>query len=430
MPDLRLAVPSLMQGAIRINKSHNMISFDLNFINDYLIDGLLGLSLLATLWIAVFYCLRIAKVRRYARLNGMLAPVGEDGMATSEAATESELPGVSVIVYCKESSAGLSRMLPLLLEQDYPGRFEVIVTTDGRSSYAEDVVTLLSNKYRNLRMTYVPDEAHALSRQKLAMTLGVKAAKYDYVLLTDANVLVPSPRWLALMSRHFVDGKEVVVGLCNPVGPEGTTERQMATFNTLADTVTYLTSAISGKPYRGNAMNLAFLRRKFFDNHGFAKAVGYHHGIDDIFMSQIANGANTTVELSPDAIARLECYNLKVHHLVDKLQHIFTGKRVDRSSRRFFAVGSLAMWLWLGATVACGVLGFPNLLPLAISLAFGAIWMIIACTTWRRCGRVLGIRLSVTLLPLRMLWRPVTNFVYRLRARSNRSANYTWAKGY
>ncbi len=416
-----------------------MISFDLNFINDYLIDGLLGLSLLATLWIAIFYCLRIAKVRRYARLHNASAPKREEpAEAGDEYAPAPDvdnqpddlLPPLSVIVYCKDSSAGLSRMLPLLLEQKYPGRFEVIVTTDGRSSYAEDVVTLLSNKYRNLRMTYVPDEAHALSRQKLAMTLGVKAAKHDYVLLTDANVIVPSDDWLALMGRHFADGKEVVIGVCNPIGPEGTTEKQMAAFDTLADTATYLTAAISGHPYRGNAMNLAFLRRKFFDNHGFAQSVGYHHGIDDIFLSQIANGGNTTVEISPDAIPHLECYNLKVHHLIDKLQHIFTGKRVDSSSRRFFAVGSLAVWLWLGATIACGVLGFPNLLPLAISLGLGLIWMITACVTWKRCGRALGIRISAGLLPLRMLWRPISNFIYRIRAHSNRSSNYTWAKGF
>ncbi|MDE7135863.1 MAG: glycosyltransferase [Muribaculaceae bacterium] len=416
-----------------------MISFDLNFIYDYLIDGLLGLSLLATLWIAIFYCLRIAKVRRYARLHDASVPKHDEPAGSGEEyadeigavnQSDEQLPPLSVIVYCKDSSAGLSRMLPLMLEQKYPGRFEVIVTTDGRSSYAEDVVTLLSNKYRNLRMTYVPDEAHALSRQKLAMTLGVKAAKHDYVLLTDANVIVPSDYWLALMARHFADGKEIVIGICNPIGPEGTSEKQMASFDTLADTVTYLTAAISGHPYRGNSMNLAFLRRKFFDNHGFAQSVGYHHGIDDIFLSQIADGSNTTVEISADAIPRLECYNLRTHHLIDKLQHIFTGKRVDSSSRRFFATGSLAMWIWLGTTVACGVFGFPNLLPLAISLGMGLIWMIISCITWKRCGRVLGIRISAALLPLRMLWRPISNFIYRIRSRSNRSSNYTWAKGF
>lgn len=410
-----------------------MVYFDLDFLTDYLVTGLLCIAALAALWIALPYCLRIASIRRFARLHNAHQAAGAAEDDSEEAAVEgipAELPDLSVIVYSKDSSAGLARLLPQLLEQDYPGRFEVIVTNDGQSTHAEGVVTLLSAKYRNLRMTYVPDEAHALSRPKLAMTLGVKAARYDYVLMTNANVVAPSKSWLALMARHFAEGKEVVIGVCDPVGPEGAPEKPMAAFNTLADTATYLVAAIAGKPYRGNAFNMAFLRRKFFDNHGFAKAVGFHHGIDDIFLSQIADGDNTAVEITPQAIAELECHDVRVHHLISKMQHLFTGKHVSRGSRRFFGFGSLMAWVWLAATVGAGVLSFPNLLPLCISVGIGIAWMIVAAVTWRRCGRALGIKAGVGFLAVRMFARPISNMIYKLRSRSSKSSNYTWAKGY
>lgn len=393
-----------------------MISFDFNILTNPVVASLLGASLIICIWLSTVYSLRIARLRRHARAESDEIP--------------SELPGISVIVYSKDSSEGLAKMLPQVLAQEYPGQFEVIVTTDGRSPYAEDVVKLLSPGNRNLRMTYVPDEAHALSRRKLAMTLGVKAARFDYVLLTDANVIVSSQKWLSLMARHFVKGKEVVIGACNPVGADGTHESALAAFNTLADTTTYLSSAIGGTPYRGTEHNLAFLRRKFFDNRGFAQSVGYHHGIDDIFISQIADKTNTAVEISPDAILGLRCGSLPTRHLVDKLQHIFTGRYVSRSSRRLFGFSSLLMWVWLAVTIAAGIWGWPDVMPLTASAVLGIVWMTIASVSWHGAARTLGIKVNAALLPILMFARPFSNLIYQIRARATRSANYTWAKGY
>lgn len=393
-----------------------MVSFDFNILLNPIIIALLAASLFATLWLSIVYCRRISSLRRHARCASEEIPA--------------ELPGISVIVYSKDSSEGLAKMLPQVLSQQYSGQFEVIVTTDGRSPYAEDVVKLLSPEHRNLRMTYVPDEAHALSRRKLAMTLGVKAARFDYVLLTDANCVVSSPRWLSLMARHFANGNEVVIGACNPVGPEGEPESASASFNTLADSTTYLSSAIAGSPYRGNEHNLAFMRRKFFDNHGFAKSVGYHHGIDDIFISQIADKANTAVEISPEAIIGIRCHSLPTRHLIDKLQHLFTGRYVSRSSRRLFGFSSAMMWLWLGATVALGIIGWPDVMPLASSIVLGITWIVIASVRWNRAAATLGIQIKAALIPILIFTRPFSNLIYRIRARITRSANYTWAKGY
>ncbi len=401
---------------ILYENSQIMVSFDFNILFNPIIIALLGASLFATLWLSIVYCRRISSIRRHAR--------------TASEEIPSSLPDISIIVYSKDSSKGLAKMLPQVLAQEYAGQLEVIVTTDGRSPYAEDVVKLLSPEHRNLRMTYVPDEAHALSRRKLAMTLGMKAARFDCVLLTDANCIVSSPRWLSLMARHFANGKEVVIGACNPIGAIDEHESASAAFNTLADSVTYLSSAVAGTPYRGNEHNLAFLRRKFFDNHGFAKSVGYHHGIDDIFISQIADKTNTSVEISPEAILDIRCQSLSTRHQIDKLQHLFTGRYVSRGSRRLFGFSSAMMWLWLGATVALGTLGRPNVLPLASSTVFGITWIVIATVRWRRAAATLGIRVNAALLPVLIFARPFSNLIYRIRARFSRSANYTWAKGY
>jgi len=75
-------------------------------------------------------------------------------------ADDSELPGVSVIVYANDNAAELREMLPEVLNQNYPaGKLEVIVVNDGSVDDITDVVNYLGQEYRNLYITFVPDQA-------------------------------------------------------------------------------------------------------------------------------------------------------------------------------------------------------------------------------------------------------------------------------
>ena len=91
-----------------------------------------------------------------------------------------ELPPLSVIIYAREEVENLRRNLPAVLEQDYP-QFEVIVINDGNTDESEDYLTLQGEKYPNLYHSFVPSSSRYISRKKLAITLGIKASKYDWL---------------------------------------------------------------------------------------------------------------------------------------------------------------------------------------------------------------------------------------------------------
>lgn len=392
--------------------------FELNFLDSPLILASAGVAIFAALWLLIIYCPRIARIPRFGRHCNEEA----------EKAFSPALPPLSIVVYCKDSSEALARLLPEIFKQEYPASIEVIVTTDGRSLHAENVVSQMVVPHERLRMTYVPDEAHALSRRKLAMTLGVKAARYNHIVMTDARVLPSSSRWLASIARNFADGKQVVLGYCNLADNESAPESGFAAFDSLADAVTYLSSAIVGNPYRGNECNLAFNKRLFFENHGFARAVGLHYGIDDIFISQIANADNCAVEICADSVVTRRCDSVGERHLTDKLNHAFTGKMTSRFSRRVMGFSSLMMWVWLGATVATGLLAWPALIPLIAAAVLGLAWLIAATILWRKAGRVLGVRVSGPTIPLFMFIRPIYNYICRMKSRSTVASNFTWNK--
>ena len=198
-------------------------------------------------------------------------------------------PSVSVIVYSEDDAQNLEILLPQILEQDYPAMMEVIVVNDGAVGSTKDVIAQLEQRYSNLYMPFPPLESRSLSRKKLAVTLGIKAARYETVMLTTGNCRIESPIWLKSMMRHFINGKEIVLGYATPVMLEDSvsTIKRRHSFDTVWSAVEYLSWAIAGRPYRGSCHNLAYKRSVFFKNKGFSKSLNLKYGDDDIFIIEV-----------------------------------------------------------------------------------------------------------------------------------------------
>lgn len=390
--------------------------FDINIIYSHVAQALAAVGLLSALYLLFIYRQKIVSVTRQHRLSTLQA----------NASKNNPNPPISIIIYCKDSARALEQILPTLLNQNYDAPFEVIVATDGRNEQANDVIKLFSINHHNLRMTYVPDEAHALSRRKLATTLGIKAARYEYIILTDAHAHIMSSEWLNLIGKHFAQGKEVVIGSSFPVGKNEL--KSLSLFNMLVDKTTYLSSALARRPYRCSMFNIAFRRQLFFNNSGFTDSVGLHHGIDDIFLSHITNDGNYAVELADEAQTGVNASIYAGNYHTDRVRHEFTGRRLSHFNRRLMGLGSAMMWAWLVATIAAGILFMPNPIPLCTLLLIGIIWITFICVAWHKVANALHIPIKRWLIPAFIFMRPITTFFMRLKGRKHRSANFTWAK--
>ncbi|HBZ34357.1 MAG TPA: glycosyl transferase family 2 [Bacteroidales bacterium] len=209
-------------------------------------------------------------------------------------------PGVSVIICARNEGRNLLNYLPAVLEQRYP-TFEVIVIDDGSIDNTHDVITIYSQKYSNLHITFVPREARALSSKKLAITLGVKAARYDYLLFTDADCVPESDLWIAMMMRNFTDDTDFVLGY-GAYFEDKTHLSRLISFDTLTIGMQYLGYAEIGIPYMGVGRNMAYRKRVFMDNRGFAGMLGVIAGDDDLFVNRYATGKGTRIEVTPESV--------------------------------------------------------------------------------------------------------------------------------
>lgn len=340
----------------------------------------------------------------------------------------SALP-LSVIVYCNDTPSSLERMLGSLLTQHYSAPYEVIIVNDGSSESVKDVFNRLSLSHHNLYQTFIPSEAHNLSRRKLAMTLGVKAARNKHVLFLNASSTLPSQSWLQKMGRHFAAGKEVVIGYAVYDKDDDTAlGKRSRSYDTAADAITYLSAALRGATYRGHLENIGFNRELFFANKGFSRSLNLHNGIDDIFVEEISTPDNSAVELSDDSIVTLTGDKPRTMHRRSKWSHIFTGRFVSKRERRVFGLCSLLLWLGTAAAVAAIIIGLPNLLPAAAMVAVGiSVWVTLV-VTWRKALIALKARKLFLTLPWLIMMRPIYNTYYRMVERRHRSENFTWSK--
>ena len=210
-----------------------------------------------------------------------------------------EQPPVSVIIYVREEYENLRRNLISILSQAYP-QFEVIVINDGKDTKSEDYLTLLENNYTNLYHSFVPDSSRYISRKKLAITLGIKAAKYDWIVVTDANCRPASDQWLSLLARNFTSRTQVVLGYSGYETGKGWLHKR-AVFDNLFTSMRYLGFALAGKPYMGIGRNLAYRKDLFYNQKGFSAHLDLQRGDDDLFINQVATATNTRVETTAEA---------------------------------------------------------------------------------------------------------------------------------
>ena len=334
----------------------------------------------------------------------------------------------SVVIFASDDSESLRRLLPSVLGQKYSGPFEVIVVNEGQSDTTAEIVERLKLIHDNLYLTYTPDGARQLSRKKLALMIGIKAARYPVVVLTNANAVIESDEWLARMTEPFTDpGVEVVLGHSYI---DGSSDRKPGAvsrvFNGTADEIVWLNSALSGRPYRGTSYNLAYTRDVFFNNRGFSRSLNLKYGDDDIFISEISNRRNTRVVLHPDSFVKAKGYNVKRLYNEIRSRYYFTGRHLSHYGRRLQALGSWLLWITL---ILLGVAAYdlwPNLMGISVSVFCFVALMTAGIVLWRKVIFALtGWKLLFS-LPLLMLMRPFANIVAYARSLSHRKYNYTW----
>lgn len=207
--------------------------------------------------------------------------------------------GVSVIVCTWNELENLKELIPQLNNQDYE-TFEVIIVDDRSRDGTYNYLLTECAKYQKVRFLRIEETVNHLSSKKYALTLGIKSAKYDIILLTDADCRPKSNHWIKKMAICMTPEKEIVLGFSPYFRAKGLLNN-LIRYETFITALQYFSFALVGIPYMGVGRNLMYRKSLFLRNGGFAKHTNIVGGDDDLFMNDVATTENTAICLNSNA---------------------------------------------------------------------------------------------------------------------------------
>lgn len=270
---------------------------------------------------------------------------------------------VSVIVCAKNERDNLLEFLPSILNQDYP-EFEVVVVNDHSVDDTAEVLKAFEIQYSNLKVVNVPDNDRFYGSKKLALTLGIKGAKHDHLLLTDADCKPLSNNWIKEMSSYNRN-KQIILGYGGYKRTKGLLNA-LIRFETFFTAIQYLSFAIAKVPYMGVGRNLAYHNGLFFANKGFSSHQHILSGDDDLFINEVAKGKNTQVVIGKEASTVSIPKTTFKEWITQKKRHLTTGKYYKLSHKLLLGGYPFSLLLFLGLFIYLMITVQPSLLILSI----------------------------------------------------------------
>ncbi|UOQ55099.1 glycosyltransferase [Hymenobacter cellulosivorans] len=311
-------------------------------------------------------------------------------------AAQADAEPVSILVCAHNELENLRRLLPLLLQQDYPAGFEIILIDDRSGDDTYLYVQQLTQYYPNVRLVTVDKTPEGLSPKKYALTLGIKVARYPRLLFTDADCIPATNQWVRLMQRGFSRPAEVILGYSAYAEAPGFLNK-LVRFETLLTGAQYLSFAWRGHPYMGVGRNLAYTQQCFRATKGFASHIRSLGGDDDLFVQDaVRQQQRVVVEAEPAAHTLSEPASTWPVWWRQKRRHLSAGKRYRLADR-----------LRIGNFIGTNLLFYFTTLVLLFSrpdwVPLTALWGIrtsVICVSYAKLGQRLDDRLPVALLPV------------------------------
>jgi len=350
---------------------------------DYLVISL-SISLLFCLVLQLYYILvvhrKLAVYKGFEGDNQVLEPM-------------------SVIICAKNELENLKQNLLPFLNQDYPD-FEIVIVNDCSNDGSDWFLRDLSLEHKNLKVVTINDHPRFKHGKKFAVTLGIKAAKNENLVFTDADCRPASDQWLRCIQRNFNEETEIVLAY-SPYEFRAGILNRFIRYETFITALNYLSYALKGIPFMGVGRNMAYRKSLFFKGKGFASHMHILSGDDDLFVNQNANRTNTRIEIDFDSHIWSEPKKSLSSYFTQKFRHQGAGKAYKGSHRKMLSLQALS--------------GFMFYVFLISLIVIKADWWIIAAFYFPRLLAQILVYIPV-LKKLRYIdliwWTPVFDFIY------------------
>lgn len=242
--------------------------------------------------------------------------------------------GVSVIIAAKNETANLDYLLSKLSEQEFPS-FEVILIDDASTDGTLTVMKSFKELHKNgmFDVNIISIDPENSNGKKAALTKGIEAAKFEHILLTDADCQTNSKLWIRHMSNCFTKNVSLVLGYGAYEKRKNSFLNKLIRFETMLTALQYFSYAINGNAYMGVGRNLAYKKSTFLAAGGFDKHMHVRSGDDDLFVSQVANSENVSICDHQDSFTVSKAHIRFSAWIRQKRRHISTASHYKKTTK-------------------------------------------------------------------------------------------------
>ncbi|MBR1792549.1 MAG: glycosyltransferase [Bacteroidales bacterium] len=260
--------------------------------------------LLTDTYNVVFLCVGIATLV-YLSIGYGLVFMRVGRMKLRQAPPSGILPPVSVVIVAQNDADNLRRHIANILEQDYPD-FEIIIVDYLSRDDTDYVMQICAAQYPNLKIVRIRDDVNFFHGKKYPLSLGIKSAQNDIIVLTDVNCEPPSVYWLrSVVSAYWNADIQIVLGFTH-IAAKKTLLGHLQQYDNLVYNCQYLSAASLGFPYAASGSNLSYRRGFFFEKDGFIRHYVEPEGADDLFVNRNGNRINTGIALDENSMVEVD----------------------------------------------------------------------------------------------------------------------------
>ena len=255
-------------------------------------------------------------------------------------------PSFSIVVCAHNELENLKNLIPSILNQEYDD-FEVIIILDRSSDDSIDYLKDTQKNHLNLKVIEIHDLPEEYNGKKYGLSKGIKAANNEWILLTDADCLPVSKKWIQAFSSQTSPDIDIILGV-SPYDKRPGLLNQFIQYETLTTALKYIGEALRNHPYMGVGRNLCFRKSLFTKTNGYKDHESIMGGDDDLFVQKHATSSNTRIIIGKESLTYSAPKRRLKQYMRQKIRHLHVGKHYNTKQQFTHTLSStIHLMLWL-----------------------------------------------------------------------------------
>ncbi len=229
----------------------------------------------------------------------------------------------SIIISSKNEELNLPNTLNFIKRLNYnQNNYEIIFVDDNSTDNTKKIILDEIKNIENAK--YLLAEKKVYSGKKGAIDLGIKNAKYENIIITDADCNV-QPNLLNEINTLINNNVDFIIGL-SPFYLNDNIISKLSCFENLRTNLMIIFSTKIKLPYTAVARNLCFKKKFYFEIGGFNSLQDTLSGDDDLLLREAINKKlKIDVLYSKDSFVYSYAKNSLKEYINQKLRHTSTS---------------------------------------------------------------------------------------------------------